>query len=423
MNTSDREVGRPRIEYLRVRNYRAFRDIEFKGLTRFTVLVGPNGSGKSTLFDVLAFLSECFTDGVRKALDRRGRFKELRTKGSTEPIVVELKYRERPYRKGEPRSRLITYHLAIQEGAQGPEVTEEWLDWPRALGQGRPFRFLELSRGEGHVVSGEVPDDRAEREPIKLESPDTLGVSTLGQFADHPRVSALRRFVTDWYLSYLSADSARSLPETGPQERLTKSGDNLPNVMQYLRENHPRNLKDILTRLKERVPRLRDVTADMMPDGRLLLRIQDGPFEEAIQARFTSDGTLKMLAYLLVLYDPNPPQFVGIEEPENHLHPSLLHGLAEECREASSASQLIVTTHSPFFVNALHPSEVWILYRDEDGYSQAKRAADMAGIPELVRHGGALGDLWMESYFEFGYPLENTGGPLRPSRRLKPEKH
>ena len=68
----------PRIEYLRVQNYRALHDLELKNITPLTVLLGPNGSGKSTVFDVFAFLSECFTVGLRKAWDKRGRFKELR---------------------------------------------------------------------------------------------------------------------------------------------------------------------------------------------------------------------------------------------------------------------------------------------------------------------------------------------------------
>src|SRR4030066_962553 len=111
----------PRIEELSVKNYRALRDLQLKGMTPLTVFLGPNGSGKSTVFDVFAFLSECFTSGLRRAWDKRGRFKELRTRGADGPIVIELKYRERP---GSP---LITSHLAIGGRNKGPYVDEEWL--------------------------------------------------------------------------------------------------------------------------------------------------------------------------------------------------------------------------------------------------------------------------------------------------------
>jgi predicted ATPase len=214
----------PRIEYLRVKNYRALNDLELKKITPLTGFLGPNGSGKSTIFDVLAFLSESFTSGLRKAWDKRNRFKELRTRGSDGPIVFELKYREKP------KAPLITYHLAIEENIKGPYVAEEWLKWRRGQ-TGKPNYFLDFKDGRGKVISGEVPESKDKRVEEILDSPEMLAVNTLGQFAKHPRVSALRRFITGWYLSYLSADATRGLPESGPQERLSATGDNLPNVI------------------------------------------------------------------------------------------------------------------------------------------------------------------------------------------------
>jgi predicted ATPase len=393
----------PRIEYLRVQNYRALRDLELKGMTPLTVFLGPNGSGKSTIFDVFAFLSECFQSGLRRAWDKRGRFRELRTRGVEAPIVIELRYREKS------DSPVITYHLEIAENAKGPYIAEEWLQWRRGK-TGRPFRFLSFQNGSGQVITGEVPDDKDERVLEQLSSPDVLAVNTLGQFAKHPRVSALRQFITGWYLSYLSADNTRGTPEAGPQERLSATGDNLPNVIQYLKEQYPDQLEQILSTLSSRIPRLERVDAEMMADGRLLLQIKDAPFDRPVLAKFASDGTLKMLAYLTVLHDPTPPQLIGIEEPENQLHPRLLPELAGECRSASSNSQLMVTTHSPFFIDALRPEEVWVLYRDENGYTQAKRTADMSGIKEHIDNGAHLGHLWTENFFEFGDPLTNSGG-------------
>jgi predicted ATPase len=405
MNSSN-TLGIPRIEALSVRNYRALQDLKLKDLTPLTVFVGPNGSGKSTVFDVFAFLAECFSVGLRQAWDKRGRFRELCSRGIDGPIVIELKYRERA------DLPLITYHLAIDEGPRGPYVAEEWLQWRRQR-RGRPFRFLEFREGAGRVVSGEMPDEKDHRVEEKLDSADMLAVNTLGQFARHPRVSALRRFITGWYLSYLTADYTRSLPEAGAQERLSATGDNLPNVIQYLKERHEERLTQILKTLTRRVPRLERVESEFLADGRLLLQIKDAPFERPVLAKFASDGTLKMLAYLTVLYDPEPAPLIGIEEPENHLHPRLLPELAEECRAAAARSQLMVTTHSPFFVNGLRPKEVWVLYRDEKGYAQARRAADMAGINEFMAQGALLGNLWVEGYFDVGDPFTAAGGLQR----------
>lgn len=394
----------PRIEYLRVRNYRALSDLELKGITPLTVFLGPNGSGKSTIFDVFAFLSECFQFGLRRAWDRRGRFRELRTRGADGAIVIELKYREKA------NTPIITYHLAIDEGSKGPLVAEEWLQWRRGQ-KGQPFRFLDFREGAGKVISGDMPDEQDERIDEQLESPDVLAVNTLGQFAKHPRVSALRRFITGWYLSYLSADSSRGTSEAGAQERLSATGDNLPNVMQYLKEQHPERLQQVLQTLSQRIPRLERVDAEIMQNGQLLLQVKDAPFDQPILAKYVSDGTLKMLAYLTVLYDPDPPQLIGIEEPENYLHPRLLPELAEECRNASSNSQLMVTTHSPDFVDALRPEELWVLYRDDKGFTQARRTSDMPIVTTMMNEGAKLGALWMEDYFDVGNPLKNAANP------------
>ncbi len=407
-SSSDSPQSVPRIESLRVRNYRALSDLELNHLTPLTVFLGPNGSGKSTVLDVFAFLSEAFSEGLRKAWDRRGRFRELRSRGQSGPIVFELKYREK--QDVTPRSPAINYHLEIDEGPRGPFVAQEWLQWSRK-GRGRPFRFLDFREGSGNVVTGEMPDEKDTRIEEKLDSPEMLAVNTLGQFAKHPRVSALRRFITGWHLSYLSADNTRGQPESGPQERLSATGDNLPNVMQYLGEQYPDRLEELLRILSSRVPRLERVEANVMPDGRLLLQIKDAPFDRPILAKFASDGTLKMLAYLTLLHDPAPPSLIGLEEPENYLHPRLLAELAEECRNAAARSQLMVTTHSPFFVNSLKPAELWVLYRDESGFTRARRAADMTGVQSFIENGAQLGSLWMEGQFEVGDPLTASGGP------------
>lgn len=346
--------------------------------------------------------------GLRHAWDRRGRAKELKTRGQNGPITIELKYRELP---GTPP---ITYHLAIDEVGGRVEVAEEWLQWRRGKQVGAPYKFLHYRRGKGFAVSGEAPDDSVEkRSDYPLRSPDLLAVSTLGQFAEHPRVAALREFITDWYVSYLSIEDTRGQPEAGPQERLSKTGDNLPNVIQYLKEQHPDRLDRIFDALRRRIPRLDRVLADPMPDGRLLLQIKDAPFDRPVLARFASDGTLKMLAYLTVLHDPGAPQFIGIEEPENFLHPRLLPELAEECRAATERTQLLVTTHSPFFLDVIKPEEIRALYRDNYGYTQAIRASDIPSIPEFIANGASMGHLWMEGRLGVGDPLVNAGAPQK----------
>ena len=397
-----------RIESVRVKNYRALCSIELDDLTPLTVLLGPNGSGKSTVFDVFSFLAECFGEGgLRSAWERRGRFRELRTRGADGPIVFELTYREAP---GESPA---TYHLAIDEVRGAPVVVQEWLKWRRVAADqpGAPYKILSFRNGSGWVISGARPEMHETKRRENLDQPDLLAVSTLGRLKGNARVAALRRFVTSWYVSYLSAADARTQPDAGAQEHLSRTGDNLANVIQYLKERHPSRLDRIFETLRKRVPQIQDVSSEEQRDGKLLLLVRDAPFKDPILARFASDGTLKMLSYLVVLHDPDPPPFIGIEEPENFLHPRLLGELGEECRGATRASQLLVTTHSPFFLNAMRPDEVRVLYRDKKGFTQARRTSDLKGVSRLVEAGAQLGWLWTEGRFGLGDPLVHGGQP------------
>ncbi|MGH3905947.1 MAG: AAA family ATPase [Pseudonocardiaceae bacterium] len=389
------------IQRLRIQNYRVLRDVQFRELTPLTVLLGPNGSGKSTVFDVFAFLHEAFTANLRAAWDHRNRLRELRSRGESGPITIEIAYRQAP---GE---RLVTYRLELDEENGSPVVVGELLRWNTSPGSGRPRDILSFQRGEGWLYD----DAREVYTEERLDSPDLLAVSTLGGLARHPRVGHLRRFISGWYLSYLSGGTSRTVPEAGPQARLSEAGDNLPNVVQYLSEQHPDRLAKILRVLADRVPQLERVDTELLADGWLLLRFKDAPFSEPVLAKYASDGTLKLLAYLTVLYDPEPPPIVGIEEPENFLHPRLLPVLAEEARLAAGRSQLLVTTHSPYFVDALRPKELWVLYRDDEGFTRTVRASAMRRVVAQTNAGGLLGNLWMEGYFEAGDPLVRGGRP------------
>lgn len=136
----------------------------------------------------------------------------------------------------------------------------------------------------------------------------------------------------------------------------------------------------------------------MLEDGRLLLRFRDAPFAEPVLARFVSDGTLKLLAYLTVLHDPELPPLIGIEEPENQLHPYLMRGLVEECRDAAAAGQVLLSTHSPQLLNAAEGPEVRVINRDQDGYARITTGTEIPGVQAHLNAGAVLGGLWMEGY-------------------------
>ena len=319
--------------------------------------------------------------------------RELRSRGMSGPITIEVKYRERP---GEP---LITYHLAIDEHDRAPVVESEWLSW-RRMQRGRPFRFLQYERGAGFAIAGDATDADAVRTEQPLISSDLLAVNTLGQLKNHPRVAALRSFIAGWYLSYLTSPSLRRTRDAGPERRLSATGENLANVLQHLQSSDPVRLESMFTKLSKRVPQLQSVSAEEQRDGSLLLQLKDQNFDDPILARFVSDGTIKLLAYLVVLDDPDPPPFIGIEEPENFVHPGLLRDLSEECLAASVHAQFLVTTHAPQFLDALHADQVRVLDRSEDGFTRVRVASDSRGLNEFIAAGGLLGEAWQMRLFD-----------------------
>lgn len=404
------------IEGFRVQNFRALRDVSLgklsgqatgEPLTPFTVVIGKNGVGKSSLFDAFGFVADCLASDVETACDmkQRGGFERLRSKGVDEPIRFEIYYRETP------NERPISYELIINLDDTGrPYVASELLKQPRK-GQkhGRPFPFLRLDRGKGLVWAGEEAveiegeEDRTQA-VVELTDLRQLGIATLGTLKEHPRIKRFRDFLKGWYLSCFYPDAARSLPSAGPQRHLNVHGDNIGNVVQFMEREHKDRFQSILARIASKIPGIAKIDTEVTADKRVLLRFNDGAFDDPFFAQQMSDGTLKMFAYLLLLEDPEPPPFVCIEEPENGLYHKLLESLAQEFRihatGKKNAPQIFVTTHQPYFVDALSPEEVWILEKGQDGFSTIRRVSELEMVKNLVAEGLPLGGLWYSDYLD-----------------------
>lgn len=426
-----------KIEGFRIRNFRALKDVtlgrlwnnqQAESLTPMTAVIGKNGVGKSTLFDAFGFLADCLKSGVEDACDARGRggFKNILSQGQRGPIKFDVYYKE------DGNARPITYELSIALDATGrPHVLKERLR-QRRKGQthGWPFSFLVLNSGKGvawkgeregrqidetegefdliklmeSIKSGEAIEESKETEVVELEDRRKLGIATLGSLKQHPRISAFRRFIEGWYLSYFTPDAARSLPLAGPQKHLNIHGDNLGNVVQFMEREHPKRFQSILNGIADKIPGIDRIETEKTNDGRVLLRFNDRGFQDPFYAQQMSDGTLKVFAYLLLLDDPTPPPFLCIEEPENGLYHKLLESLAKEFREHATGrkggSQVFITTHQPYFVDALDPDEVWILEKGQDGFSTIHRASDDALVKNMVAEGLPLGGLWYSDYLD-----------------------
>ena len=384
------------IESIEIRNYRLFRLAELKNLPRLAIVVGANGSGKSTLFDVFSFLKEALAQNVVSAVTRRGGFRELVSRGETGPIGITVKFRE-------SGGRLATYQLEIGEDAGRPIVVREILKFRRGQ-YGQPWHFVDFSRGGGSAITNEAAYGQegveAERKEYVLDDSGVLAIKGLGQFKEFRVVSEFRSLIENWHISDFHISDARPSAEAGYAEHLSTRGDNIAQVAQYLYENHRDYFEKVLLAMKERVPGVSKVEARPTEDGRLVLRFQDGSFKDPFIARYVSDGTIKMFAYLILLYDPKPHPLLAVEEPENQLYPELLYELIEEFRDyARRGGQVFVSTHSPDFINGAQLEEVYWLVK-KDGFSEVRRASENELLRNLVAEGDLPGALWKQGLFE-----------------------
>jgi len=388
-----------KIESIQLKNFKAFQNAQMTNIPAFCVIVGANGTGKSTIFNIFAFLKDAFTSNVNTALMRLGGsrgFQEVRSRKSEGPIEIELKFREKA------KSSLITYFIQINEKEGRPYVEREILKYRRGS-KGQPWHFLDFTEGKGTAVTNELESINDIKDLIReeqvLKSSDILAIKGLAQFERFPAVVALGNLIENWHISDFHISKARPEQDAGFASHLSREGENLALVIQYLYKDHRKTFDRILDTLKHRVPGISNVDAKTTEEGRVLLKFQDGAFEDPFLARYVSDGTIKMLAYLTLLYDPEAHPLLCVEEPENQLYPKLLWELAEEFRAYSNrGGQVFVSTHSPDFMNAVRLEEVFWLEK-VNGYTQIKRASNDPQVSEYMKAGDQMGYLWKQGDF------------------------
>lgn len=383
-----------KIESLKVKNYKVYKNIEITDIPSMAVFIGKNGVGKTTFFDIFGFLHDCLSRNVRVALQKRGGFNEVISREQTGDIEFEIKFRQ------SEKEPLITYELSIGLDETNKAVVKKEVLRFRRGQKGSPWKVLDFVLGEGIAAEGSLNTysdvNLVTRKKQKLDSPDILAIKGLGQFKEFEAVSAFRRLIEDWYVSDFRIDAARERQESGDSERLSRTGDNLSDVAKYLYDNDRDVFNEILESMKSRVPGISKVEAQETQDGYIVLKFQDGKFKDPFSAKFVSDGTIKMFTYLVLLRDPQKHALLCIEEPENQLYPELLGELAEEFRIYSeSGGQVFISTHSPDFMNAINLDEIFYLIK-ENGYTTVHRAKDNPLVKSLYEAGDLPGALWKQ---------------------------
>jgi len=393
------------IEQIRVKNFKLYKDLQVTDLQRLNVFLGANGSGKTTFFKIFSFLSTCLRENVTVAVNREGGFKEVITRNSDpEKDLIEFEIKFRNFEDGE-KSSLATYELKIGFNRGKIFVDREILKYRRGI-KGKPWHFLDYSRGVGSAIKNEQDyeqkpwnaQEKREEQPLGAE--DVLALKGLGQFKHYKTIKSFRILLEQWLVSNLQNEEMRKISDVGADQQLSTSGNNLAQVTSYIYEYHPEIFQIILTKMKKRVPGIDKVDVTINEAGQILLKFGDNSFSNPFISKYTSDGTIKMFAYLVLLHDPSPRPLLCIEEPENYLYPTLLRELAEELREyAQRGGQVFVSTHSPDFVNALTIKELFLV-KKEKGVSTISAAKNDPDIFELYENGCELGWLWQHEYFK-----------------------
>lgn len=390
-----------KIASIKIKNFKAFKNAEMTNIPSFCVIIGVNGSGKTTLFNVFGFLQDALATNVNTAFRKRGGFNEVISRGCKGNIKFEIKFRAKDTHKNNP---IITYSLSISQRNGKAIIDKEILKYRRGA-KGQPWEFLNFSKGKGSAVINEqmlnsIDEKDLKREEQSLKSSDILAIKGLAQFEKFPAVIALSDLIDNWHVSDIHVNEARDIQQTDYAEHLSTSGKNLSLVIEYLHNNHKQTLDKIIKVLKERIKGISKVEAKTIETGQVLLKIQDESFDEPFLVRYISDGTIKMLAYLVLLYDPKPYPLLCVEEPENQLYPHLLEELAEEFRiYANRGEQVFVSTHSPDFLNATQVDEVFVLIK-KAGYTTIKRAAKNEQIKKYMESGDKMGYLWKQGFFQ-----------------------
>ena len=281
------------IESIKLRNYRLFRRALLTKLPPMASVVGANGSGKSTLFDAFGFLKDALTENVAQAVARRGGFPELVSRGESGPIGIEICFLEES-------GNLALYLLEITQENGRPVVDKEELSVVDRSRDPELVHLVDVSHGKGSATI-EKGDSDWVTQAVDLNDPSALAIKGLGQFKEFRAAAEFSELLEGWHISDFHIHDARPSAEAGYAEHLSARGDNVAQVAQFLYEHHPDRFQRILDVMRARVPGVTSVEAKPTVDGRLVLRFQDGNFEDPFIARYVSDGTIKMFAYLVLL--------------------------------------------------------------------------------------------------------------------------
>ena len=386
------------IKRLNLKKILSFNDTEID-LRQLNVLIGPNAVGKSNLIEVIGLL-QATPNSLWTAMLRGGGVRQWLWLGpfvrsgedvSLPTAAIECELRLRRGRQ----VGALEYNLSFSAVQDALIVRGEKLAKSRSeSGSGKPLTYFDRSStgqtelfAEDGTTSQHFNLPASESFLSQFRNPaDTTPATELGKHFAEVRI--YREFRTG-----PGSPARYGISTSAPKDALSDGSDNLALVLHelYFNDRHSR-IRDYLRRFCER---FEDVKINV-GEGMARTYLREAGLTEMLSAIRMSDGTLKFLSLLAVLFNPKPPPLMCIEEPEVGLHPDALQLVAEALIEASESMQLIVTTHSEALVDAFsdRPDSVLVCDRDFDNGTQMKRLSKES-LKEWLEH-YSLGQLWRD---------------------------
>ncbi|HET8657876.1 MAG TPA: AAA family ATPase [Micromonosporaceae bacterium] len=374
-------------------NFRSLRRVNVE-LQPLNVLVGPNQAGKSNFLDLIAFLGDSARDDLVPALDKRGGFDRVRFRGGSGGSVT-IHVMANVTRHSSERAP-DEYRLAfwIGRSSRRPYLArEERFTFKRTQGRGRR---ITVSGGKADFIRVTSGDENREQQ-LQLR-PTALALSTLRQLPKGEggeEIDRVAQLFSTFRVFNPDVDLARQ-PVRTDSGSLTANASNLAAAIMHLMDTEA--YEDFLDDARAMVPGLADIDLEGIdgPAPAVGVRLVERGLRDPTYLADASYGTVRVLALLALLYDPEPPLLTCIEEIDHGLHPHLLDRLVERLRDASRSTQFLIATHSPALVNRLKPEELVVCERAPDGSTilPAVESADIRRKEHAVHGELGLGELW-----------------------------
>ncbi len=364
---------------LKVQNYKSLRDIDIP-LNPLTVLVGPNAAGKSNILDCFSFISEASRSRLSEVIQTRGGFGDLAwaggEKGKPAPHIL-IQIDGRLDLKG--KQEQFEYGLNISDEHNDP-VELEWVKW----GADR-HSLYERKGTDWHA--GDRRDKLARA--VSGLSRDVYNMPE--QFA------ALASAIQTWSVYDFQRSKIIQRQQIKKETRLAPDGSNAAAVLHWVRNEDVDTFSRLESLLKKAIPEVEHLLTPPDEQGRVYVAFKERHLSGRIPAWNISEGSARLVATLLALFVPKPPDLVAIEAPDTALHPYLMEYLAEILKLGSQETQIIITTHSPFLLNYLPPESLLIVTK-EDGQTKVKQVEPDEALKEALKALG-LGEMWYAGHF------------------------